>query len=80
MKLDGPLRSSDLGIERAPRQPGQMWNWHDGKIALEYLFWAGELGAARRVNFERHYDLIERVLPPEILATPRRASRTRIGS
>ena len=70
VKLDGPLRSSDLGIERAPRQPGQMWNWHDGKIALEYLFWAGELGAARRVNFERHYDLIERVLPPEILAIP----------
>jgi uncharacterized protein len=70
VKLDGPLRSSDLGIERAPRQPGQMWNWHDGKIALEYLFWAGELGAARRVNFERHYDLIKRVLPPEILATP----------
>jgi uncharacterized protein YcaQ len=70
VKLDGPLRSSDLGIEREARQPGQMWNWHDGKVALEYLFWAGELGAARRVNFERHYDLIERVLPPEILATP----------
>ena len=70
VKLDGPLRSGDLGIERAPRQPGQMWNWHEGKIALEYLFWAGEIGAARRVNFERHYDLIERILPPEILATP----------
>ncbi|MFL6162281.1 MAG: winged helix-turn-helix domain-containing protein [Jatrophihabitantaceae bacterium] len=70
VKLDGPLRSADLGIERPAKQPGQMWNWHDGKIALEYLFWAGELGAARRVNFERHYDLIERILPPEILATP----------
>jgi uncharacterized protein YcaQ len=70
VKLDGPLRSADLGIERSAKQPGQMWNWHDGKIALEYLFWAGELGAARRVNFERHYDLIERILPPEILATP----------
>src|SRR6185437_14918408 len=67
---DGPLRSSELGIERAPRKPGQMWNWHDGKIALEYLFWAGEIGATRRVNFERHYDLIERILPPDVLATP----------
>jgi uncharacterized protein YcaQ len=70
VKLEGPLRSSELGIERAPRKPGQMWNWHDGKTALEYLFWAGEIGAVRRVNFERHYDLIERILPPDILATP----------
>ena len=39
------------------RGPGQMWNWHDGKIALEYLFYAGQVTAARRVNFERYYDL-----------------------
>ena len=47
-----------------------MWNWHDGKIALEYLFYAGQVTAARRVNFERLYDLPERVLPAEILAAP----------
>ena len=67
---NGPIRSSDLGIERPQRTPGQMWNWHDGKVALEYLFWAGEVGAARRINFERQYDLIERILPPEILNAP----------
>jgi uncharacterized protein len=64
----GPIRSNQTGIERAPRRPGAMWNWHDGKIALEYLFYAGEIGAARRINFERHYDLIERIVPPELLA------------
>jgi uncharacterized protein YcaQ len=47
-----------------------MWNWHDGKIALEYLFWAGQVTAHRRVNFERLYDLPERVLPREIFDAP----------
>ncbi len=70
IRTEGPIRSSDLGIERPERQAGQMWNWHDGKVALEYLFWAGEVGAARRVNFERYYDLIERILPPDIVNAP----------
>jgi uncharacterized protein YcaQ len=66
----GPLRASQTGIERPQRKPGEMWNWHQGKVALEYLFWAGRVTAARRVNFERLYDLPERVLPPQVLATP----------
>jgi hypothetical protein len=66
----GPIRTNELGLDRVPKRPGQMWQWHDGKVALEYLFWAGELGAARRINFERHYDLIERVLPPAIVDQP----------
>jgi uncharacterized protein len=66
----GPIRSSDTGIERPARTPGQMWNWHDGKTVLEYLFFAGEVTAARRVNFERLYDLTERVLPAAELAVP----------
>ena len=66
----GPIRASETGIARPARVAGEMWNWHDGKIALEYLFWAGRVTAARRINFERHYDLPERVLPPEVLAVP----------
>jgi uncharacterized protein YcaQ len=66
----GPIRAADTGVPRAGRRPGEMWNWHDGKIALEYLFYAGEVTAARRVNFERRYDLPERVLPVEVLQAP----------
>jgi uncharacterized protein YcaQ len=47
-----------------------MWNWHEGKMALEHLFSRGKITAARRINFERIYDLTERVLAPEVLQTP----------
>jgi uncharacterized protein YcaQ len=66
----GPIRAAQTGVERPARTSGQMWNWHHGKVALEYLFWAGRVTAARRVNFERLYDLTERVLPAGVLETP----------
>jgi uncharacterized protein len=70
VKRDGPVRARDTGAVRPPPRPGHMWNWHEGKVALEHLFFTGRIGAARRVNFERLYDLIERVLPREILELP----------
>jgi uncharacterized protein YcaQ len=66
----GPIRAADTGIKRPPRQPGQMWNWHDGKRALEYHFFAGNVSSSYRVNFERFYDLPERVLPASVIAAP----------
>ena len=70
VRRDGPIRSGETGFERSDRTPGEMWNRHVGKQALEYLFWAGKVMASRRVNFERWYDLPERVLPPSIAAGP----------
>ncbi len=63
----GPIRARDTGHARKDAAPGEMWNWHDGKVALEALFFIGVVGAWRRINFERHYDLIERILPAEAL-------------
>jgi uncharacterized protein len=64
----GPVRAGETGIPRPAPRPGHMWNWHDGKIALEHLFYAGRVTTAKRVNFERYYDLTERVLPAAVLA------------
>jgi len=66
----GPIRAGDTGIPRPAPRPGHMWNWHAGKVALEYLFYAGRVTTAKRVNFERYYDLAERVIPPAILSRP----------
>jgi uncharacterized protein YcaQ len=65
----GPVAAGAVGTKR-PNRPGSMWNWHLGKEALELLFMRGEVAAAARPNFERLYDLPERVFPAEVLATP----------
>ena len=65
----GPLAASDLA-EGGPKR-GPWWGWNDGKLALEWLFFAGIVTTAtRRGSFERVYDLTERVLPERIRALP----------
>jgi uncharacterized protein YcaQ len=69
IELDGPIVSGDLS-ERVGKK-GQWWDWDDGKVALEHLFWNGQLTATRRPNdFARVYDLTERVIPAAALAKP----------
>ncbi len=66
----GPIRASELAAKGRRRDRAEMWNWSEEKTALEYLFFAGRVCAARRVNFERLYDLPERVLPRQVLEAP----------
>jgi uncharacterized protein len=49
---------------------GQWWDWSEEKLALEWLFAAGEVTVAGRRGFERLYDLPERVLPAQIIDHP----------
>jgi uncharacterized protein YcaQ len=65
----GPIAASEVDDDR-PRRSEPWWNWSDAKRAFEYLFWSGEITSARRRNFERLYDLPERVLPREVMAAP----------
>jgi uncharacterized protein YcaQ len=57
----GPLGSKDFEDPRGKR--GTWWDWKPAKAALEVLFSQGYLMVDRRVNFQRYYDLAERVLP-----------------
>jgi uncharacterized protein len=50
--------------------PGGMWNWKPAKVVLEALHSAGRLVIAGRENFQRLYDLPERVLPADVLEAP----------
>ena len=65
----GAIAASELTNGGAGR--GAWWGWSDGKLALEWLFFAGHLTTAtRRGTFERVYDLTERVLPAAVQAMP----------
>lgn len=70
VRASGPLKASDLAEPR-PDRPGSMWNWHAGKVALEWLFFTGVVTATHRTtSFEKVYDVTERVLPAAVLETP----------
>jgi uncharacterized protein len=62
----GPLGASELADGGKSR--GSWWGWSQGKEILEWLFWIGEVTTARRRNFERLYDLADRVLPAPLRA------------
>jgi uncharacterized protein YcaQ len=58
----GAIMSRDMKAE--DHKSGGWWNWHPNKTALEYYWHTGKLAIAGRVNFQKIYDLTERVLPP----------------
>ncbi|MEZ5649370.1 MAG: crosslink repair DNA glycosylase YcaQ family protein [Burkholderiaceae bacterium] len=63
----GPLCAAELSDPR-PSTGGQWWSTRSqGALALDWLFRIGRLGVRRRGNFEKAFDLIERIVPTEVL-------------
>ncbi|MFF7706847.1 DNA glycosylase AlkZ-like family protein [Pseudomonas sp. NPDC007930] len=73
----GPVGAGALNTRE--EKAGPWWDWSQEKMALEWLFAAGEVCVASRRGFERLYDLPERVLPAQVLAqaTPTEAEAQR---
>ena len=66
IRQHGPAGAGD--VEKAIKQEqlakkAGWWEWSDSKTALEWLFWSGLVTTSTRRNFERVYDLTERVYP-----------------
>lgn len=61
---EGPLQSRDF--EHPPRKGAGWWDWKPSKDALEFLFHSGELMILQRKNFQKVYDLTERILPVSV--------------
>jgi uncharacterized protein len=70
VRAHGPLTAGELAEDEKRTKDNWGWNWSDAKTTLEYLFYAGAVTAADRRNFERVYDVTERVIPRAILDRP----------
>jgi len=68
VERNGPLTAAAI---EGHRGASGWWQWSEAKRALEWLFWAGLVTThSRGPNFERLYDIPDRVMPREILALP----------
>ena len=61
----GPMSAGQLSM--GGRSTGPWWGWSKGKHAIEMLFRQGRVAVAGRRNFERVYDIPERVIPAAVL-------------
>lgn len=62
IREEGPLSAQDFKEPRVAKSNG-WWDWKPAKMALELLFWRGDLMVTERIKFNKVYDLTERVLP-----------------
>lgn len=64
---EGPLQARHF---KGERKGNGWWQWKPAKIALELLYWQGELMVCAREGFEKVYDVRERFLPAALQTEP----------
>jgi hypothetical protein len=67
IRTEGPLGSRDFEGRGAG---SDMWNWKPAKMVLDALWDRGVLVIGERRNFQRSYELAERVIPKRWLDAP----------
>jgi uncharacterized protein YcaQ len=70
VREEAPVTAGELAAGEKGEIEDWGWNWTDAKTALEYLFWTGQVTTRERRNFERVYDLPDRVIPRAVLDLP----------
>ena len=69
-----PLAPSELNDPR-PRE-GEWWGSRSvGSLALDWMFRIGEVGIRRKPGFVKEFDLMERIVPEDILNLPTPSER-----
>lgn len=63
---EGPLCTK--AFDTKVKGEKKMWARPPHKLALDYMWYAGELSTSHRENFTKFYDLSERVIPADLLA------------
>ncbi len=61
IEAEGPLSTNDFDTKK--KDKNKMWARPPHKIALDYMWYAGELATSHRENFRKFYDLSHRVIP-----------------
>ncbi|MEM7372215.1 MAG: crosslink repair DNA glycosylase YcaQ family protein [Bacteroidota bacterium] len=65
IRAEGPMQSKDFQHAKNP-DAGPWYQWKPSKRALEQLFMEGQLMITERRNFQKVFDLTERVVPSHV--------------
>ncbi len=66
IEKEGPLSTHAFDSKTVKKK--SMWSRPPHKLALDYMWYAGELATSHRENFKKFYDLSERVIPVDVKA------------
>lgn len=64
IKTEGPLSTHAFDTKIEGKK--EMWARPPHKLALDYMWYTGELATSHRENFKKFYDLRERVIPDHL--------------